>query len=107
MSMRFLSELLYQLERFGFTTSQSLDVLTLSETQLNNNTARIPILTVEKLFRHTAKVLNDPHLGLRIGHNFRILNYAQTGTIYALCESIKHVIELNAKYQDFVTPSGG
>ena len=82
MSMRFLSEQLYQLESFGFATSQSLAVLSLSESQLDNVTARIPIVTVEKLYRHAAKVLNEPHLGLRTGHNFRSLNYAQTGPIY-------------------------
>ena len=104
--MRFLSEQLYQLETFGFATSQSLAVLSLSESQLDNITARIPIITVEKLYRHASKVLNEPHLGLRTGHNFRILNYAQTGTIYALCKTIRHVIELNAKYQRIAIDAG-
>ena len=106
MSMRFLSEQLYQLETFGFPTSQSLAVLSLSESQLDNITARIPIVTVEKLYRHASKVLNEPHLGLRTGHNFRILNYAQTGTIYALSKTIKQAIELNSKYQRIAIDAG-
>jgi len=105
-SMRFLSEQLYQLESFGFATSQSLAFLRFSETQLNDITARIPILTVEKLYRHAAKVLNEPHLGLRTGHNFRILNYAKTGTVYALSRTIKQAIELNSKYQRIAIDAG-
>ena len=106
LSMRFLSEQLYQLECFGFATSQSLAFLTLSETQLNDITARIPILTVEKLYRHAAKVLNEPHLGLQIGHNFRILNYAQTGTVFGLSKTVKQAIELNSKYQRIAIDAG-
>jgi len=105
-SMRFLSELLDQLESFGVAPLQSHAFLMLSEEQINNPEARIPIITVEKLYRHAAKLLNEPHLGLRIGHNLRILNFAQTGTIYSLCKNIKQAIELNSKYQRIAVDAG-
>lgn len=105
-SMQFLSELIDQLESFGIAPLQSHAFLMLSEEQINNPAARLPIITVEKLYRHAAKLLNEPHLGLRVGHNFRILSFTQTGTIYSLCKNIKQAIELNSKYQRIAVDAG-
>jgi len=104
--MRYLSVQLDQLEVLGFAKEQSVSFLNLTETRLNNPLARIDILAVEGLYNHAAEVLNEPHLGLRMGHSFRILNYAQTGTIYALCENMKQAIEMNSKYQRIAIDAG-
>jgi len=105
-SMRYLSEQIYQLDMLGFGKVQCLSFLNLNQAKLDNAVARIGIPLVEDLYRHAAKVLDDPDLGLRVGHNFRIVNYAQTGTIYTLCKNIRQSISLNAKYQRIAVDAG-
>jgi len=104
--MRYLSAQLDQLAVLGFSKARSLSFLKMTDAKLSNPLARLDILSVEALYKTAAKVLNEPHLGLRVGHSFRILNYAQTGSIYALCENVKQAIDMNAKYQCVAIDAG-
>jgi len=59
-SMRYLSEQIYQLDMLGFGKVQCLSFLNLNQAKLDNAVARIDIPLVEDLYRHAAKVLDDP-----------------------------------------------
>lgn len=99
MAMRYLATQIDRLAEYGYSVEQSLSVLKLAPAALNEPDLRIDILDVENLYRDAAQFLNDPNLGLCVGHSFRISHYTQTGKIYSLCSDLKHVIEMNGKYQ--------
>lgn len=99
MAMRYLSSQIDQLAEFGYSQALSLSFLNLTQSDLNNADLRIDLLAVERLFQEAAQFLNDPNLGLRVGHSFRISHYTQTGKIYSVCSDLKQVFEVNAKYQ--------
>lgn len=98
-AMRYLATQIDQLAEYGYSQAQSLSFLNVSQADLNEPDRRIDIMVVENLYRDAAQFLNEPNLGLRVGHSFRIAHYAQTGKIYSFCSDLKHVIETNAKYQ--------
>ena len=106
MGMRFLSVLLDQLEEFGLAKPSALTILGLQESDLSNRNSRINILDVEHLYKAAANVLNDPFIGLRMGHSIRISTYGQTGSMFALCANLKQVVEMNAKYQRIAIDAG-
>lgn len=99
MAMRYLSTQIDQLAEYGYSHTQSLSFLNLTKTELDDPDLRIDITLVETLYKAAAHYLNDPNLGLCVGHSFRIAHYAQTGKIYSFCSDLKQVIDMNAKYQ--------
>lgn len=106
MGMRFLSVQLDQLEEFGLAKPSALTLLGLQESDLSNRNARVNLVDVEHFYKTAANVLNDPYLGLRMGHSLRISTYGQTGSMFALCKNLKQVVEMNAKYQRVAIDAG-
>ena len=106
MGMRFLSVQLEQLEEFGLAKPAALTILGLQESDLSNRNSRMNILDVENLYKTAASVLDDPDLGLRMGHSLRISTYGQTGSMFALCKNLKQVVEMNGKYQRIAIDAG-
>ena len=106
LSMRFLSTQIDQLDNLGYGRKLSLSFLNLNNDKLDEVNHRIDINEVEGLYREASKVLNDPSIGLRVGHNFRVSNYGKTGSLYTFCKDLKHVIHMNAKYQAIAIDAG-
>ncbi len=99
MSLPYLAIQIEALESYGFPKSKALGILGINPARLNEAQRRIDVKSVESLFESAEAHLGDPHIGLRIGLKFRIPTFGQTGAIYAYCNNIKHVIEVNSRYQ--------
>lgn len=106
LSMRFLLTQIDQLDNWGYSRELSYSFLNLSKNELNEVNLRVDLNEVERLYRKASKALNDPFLGLRVGHSFRVSNYGKTGSIYTFCQDLKHVIQTNAKYQRIAIDAG-
>lgn len=99
MTLRYFATQISALETFGYPADRALRLLGLSQTQLNHPTKRISLHSVETVFRDAATTLGDPWVSLRVGYNFRVPNYAQTGIMYGYCRDLSQVMDLNIKYQ--------
>ena len=106
LSMRFLSTQIDLLDSLGYARKLSLNFLNLTNDKFDEGNIRIDLNEVEELYREASKVLNDPFIGLRAGHSFRVSNYGKTGSIYTFCRDLKHVIQMNAKYQRIAIDAG-
>lgn len=105
-SIRFLLTQIDFLDSLGYFRENSFSFLNLSAEKFDEANLRIDINEVERLYREASKTLNDPFLGLRVGHSFRVSNFGKTGSIYTFCKDLKHVIQMNAKYQRFSVDAG-
>lgn len=99
LSHRYLDANLNVLDGIGFPKSEALERLGLREDQLENVSNRFAIEPFLGLIEKASQQLNDPYLGLRMGHKFRIAKFAKTGSIYGYCKDLKQVIDLNSRYQ--------
>ena len=106
MSMPYLAIQIEALEGYGFPKSKAFSVLGLTPSRLTDAQRRIDVKFVEILFEAAAAYLNDPHISLRLGLNFRIPTFGQTGAIYAYCNNIEHVIQVNSRYQRLAVDVG-
>jgi len=106
LSHRFLDVKLDILDRLGFDKEESIDSLELTNNWQEKPAARFSLDVFLTLLEIAAVRLNDPHIGLRMGHSFRISTYARTGSLYGFCKDLKHVIEMNSRYQRLAIDAG-
>lgn len=99
MTCRYLSTQLTTLGRLGYPIESALNILDITLSQLKCSQKRISIQSVDAVYADAAEVLNDPLIALRVGYEFRVLNFAQTGTLYGYCQDLAQVMEMNRKYQ--------
>ena len=106
MSLPYLAIQIEALEGYGFPKSKAFSILGLNPARLKGAQRRIDVKCVESLFEAAEAHLNDPNIGLRLGLNFRIPTFGQTGAIYAYCNNIEHVIQVNSRYQRLAVDVG-
>ncbi|WP_427453684.1 AraC family transcriptional regulator ligand-binding domain-containing protein [Litorimonas sp. WD9-15] len=106
LSHRYLDANLDVLDKIGFPKADSLESLELAEGWMGNPTDRFPIEPFLTLLETAAIRLDDPFIGLRMGHRFRIATFAKTGSIYGYCRNLAQVIEMNARYQHLAIDAG-
>ena len=106
MSLPYLAIQIEALEGYGFPKDKAFSILGLNPSRLTQAQRRIDVSSVEALFEAAEAHLNDPHIGLRLGLDFRIPTFGQTGAIYAYCNNIEHVIQVNSRYQRLAVDVG-
>lgn len=106
LSHRFLDVNLNILDRIGFEKAEAIDSLELTTNWQEQPTARFSIDVFLTLLEIAAIRLDDPYIGLRMGHSFRISAYAQTGSIYGYCKDLQQVIDINSLYQCLAIDAG-
>lgn len=106
MSLRYLETQIDQLDDFGFDRKECLSVLGLKANDFQDLNARVDVRRVEAMFVAASQALNDNHIGLRVGHNFRVPTFAQTGSIYSYCNNLVQVFEMNTRYQPLAIDAG-
>jgi len=99
MSAQYLAAQLDQLEVFGFSRSEALEIMELAEADFANPKGRIEAARVEKMFNIAAETLDVSHLGVRVGYKFRVHDFQKTGSIYSHCNDLTQVLELICRYQ--------
>lgn len=87
------------LKRHGADIEQAYAVLGLGSKTPKHMARRIPLEDVEKVYIAAARTLNDPFIALRVGSEFRVPNFGETGAIYGYCQNMAQVLEMNRKYQ--------
>jgi len=106
LSHRFLDVNLDILNRLGFDKAEAVESLELAKNWQAQPTARFSIDVFLTLLEIAAIRLDDPNIGLRMGHCFRISTYGQTGAIYGFCENLHQVINMNSLYQCLAIDAG-
>lgn len=106
LSHRYLDANLNVLDKIGFPKAEAIESLELQDGWMDNPTDRFPIEIFLTLLEIASTRLNDPHIGLRMGHRFRIATFAKTGSIYGYCRDLRQVIDMNAKYQCLAIDAG-
>ena len=106
LSHRYLRTKLDVLDTFGFPIADALNILELDRDALDLSLQRVGVDRFAALLDRAADRLGDPALGLRMGHRFRIATFAQTGSIYAYCKTLRDVIDLNSRYQRLAIDAG-
>lgn len=99
MSCRFFSTQLKALGRRGYPVESALNILGLNQTQIDHAQRRVPIKGVEAVYEDAADALNNPFIALQVGQDFRVPNFARTGSIYGYCQDLSNIIDMNIKYQ--------
>ena len=99
MSCRYFSTQLKALNKRGYPAEAALKILGLNQTQFEHAQRRVPVKDVEAVYEDAAEVLDDPFIALRVGRDFRVPNYAQTGSIYGYCKDLSNIMDMNSKYQ--------
>ena len=94
------------IETFGLSRRDAENFLKLPQDWATHPLQRQPISKLAALLGHVAATLNDPIIGLRVGHKFRISTFAKTGSIYGFCKDLFQVIEMNAAYQKLAVDLG-
>ena len=87
------------LESLGFAENRVWEALEFNKNRLSQKSLRIPVDALLPIFESAERALDDPFIGLRVGFQFRIARFAQTGAIYSYCENLPQVIEMNQRYQ--------
>lgn len=87
------------LDRFGFSKADSFAILDIKPDNYTNPLERLPIEAFNRLFAKAAKALNDPYIALKVGNQFRIGGFQETGKVYSFCKNLTEVLEFNARYQ--------
>ena len=106
LSHLYLGTLLDVIETFGLSRRDAENFLKLPQDWATHPLQRQPISKLSALLDHVAATLNDPIVGLRVGHKFRISTFAKTGSIYGFCKDLFQVIEMNAAYQKLAVDLG-
>lgn len=106
LSHRFLDASLDILNRIGFEKAEAVESLELPENWQTQPTARFSIDVFLTLLEIAAVRLDDPYIGLRMGHSFRISTFGQTGSIYGYCKNLRQVIDMNSLYQCLAIDAG-
>jgi len=106
MASRYLDAQIATLDAHGFSKQNSLSVLGIQEKDLSDKYNRFDLSRLTPLYEAAAKALNDPHIDLRVGFEFRVSTFEQTGNIYTVCENIRQVVEMNRHYQPMAIYAG-
>lgn len=106
MASRYLDAQIATLDAHGFSKQDSLSVLGIQEKDLSDKYNRFDLSRLTPLYEAAAKALNDPHIDLRVGFEFRVSTFEQTGNIYTVCENIRQVVEMNRRYQPMAIYAG-
>jgi len=94
------------LDRIGFPKSESCQILDIEDIHNLDPTRRLAAEHFNKIFDAAETILNDPLIGLRAGYEFRVSNFAKTGSLYNYCEDLTDVLKLNARYQPIAVDIG-
>ncbi len=95
------------LESFGYSKTNAFEILGVDKAAtLPDPALRITAQKFNKVFDAAEAALNDPLIGLRVGYEFRISNFATTGNIYSYCQNLTEVLALNARYQPLAVKLG-
>lgn len=105
-SSLYIESQLRGLERFGFPRDRALEALGASDDDIDNPRYRASLESVANMHRAAAQALARPSLAVDLGADFRVATFAKTGRIYAFCENIRHVVEVNARYQKVAIDAG-
>jgi AraC-like DNA-binding protein len=106
MASRYLAAQISSLDKFGFPREKSLNAIKLADSDLSEKYKRFDILTLIPLYEEASKHLNDPYISLRVGFDFRVSTFEQTGNIYTVCDNIRQVVEMNERYQRLAIYAG-
>ncbi len=106
MASQYLDAQISTLEAHGFSRKESLKILGISSKSLDNKYSRFDILSLIPLYKSAADVLNEPLISLQVGFDFRVATFEKTGNIYTVCDNIRQVISMNAKYQRLAIYAG-
>lgn len=87
------------LDRLGFPKAKAFDMLGLKIENHQNPLKRLPAKNLNDLFSKVAEIMQDPYIALKVGNEFRIGNFGETGKIYNFCENMIEVLDVNASYQ--------
>lgn len=66
---------------------------------LNDMSSRIGTQTTLEMLRYAAETTGDHSIGLKAGENLRPTSFLDVGHAILYCESLRHVFEINRKYQ--------
>lgn len=66
---------------------------------LSDMSGRIGTDTTLAMLRHAAETTNDHTIGLKAGENLRPTSFLDVGHAILYCRSLRHVFEINQKYQ--------
>ena len=106
MSLGYLLTQLSTLENCGANTDQAYAALGLNPDKLPPMAKRVPLGDVEKIYEAAAQELADPLIAMRVGYQFRVPTFGETGSIYSYCQNMVQVCEMNEKYQKLAIDAG-
>lgn len=106
LSHLYLETKIVALEKHGYSRERALDVVGLGDADLARHIDRMAVDQFLALLCDASQVLGDDHIGLRLGHGFRVSTFAQTGNVYGYAKCLKDVIELNGRYQPLAIDAG-
>jgi len=89
--------------RFGMTRPQLLHTAGLSEDQLRDPDARIPLSAVERIWRATAARSPDPLLGLKLGATVQTRQLGLVGYTLVFSRTLGAALERLARYSRIVS----
>lgn len=94
------------LASYGYPKSRACHHLQITGTQLNSPRFRLSVERLMALYEDAEIQLDDPLIGLRVGHDFRVTSFAKSGSMYSFCDDIAHVIAVNKRYQPLAITAG-
>ena len=106
LSSLYLDSQLEGLEAAGFPRARALKGLGLDDAQLDDPRFRLPVSELARLFGKASSELDNPHLGLEVGANFRVSSFAKSGRMYAFCDTLRDVVRMNGRYQRLAIDAG-
>ena len=98
-SLRYAVEHIDILDRSGFPKNIAYDILGIAEPNHETPNIRLSGKKLNAVFNKAEKALSDPLIGLRVGYEFRVANFQETGIIYSCCKDLNQVIHYNIRYQ--------
>lgn len=94
------------LDKMGFPKDKSYEIFGISKSETVDFSKALPAQTLNAVLIAAEQHLNEPLIGLKVGYEFRVANFKQTGKIYSFCKDLNQVLDYNMRYQPLAIDVG-
>lgn len=94
------------LDGMGFPKEKAYKIFGVSGPTSKYVKTILPAQALSSVLNAAEKALNDPLIGLKVGYEFRVSNFQQTGKIYSFCKDLNQVLDYNMRYQPLAIDVG-
>jgi len=98
-SSQYFLSILRILQKMGLKKEGLLAHIDVAEAHVFSPKSRISREQLYAVFEFASAELNEPNIGMKVGYEFRVHTFTDTGSVLALCRTLAEAAQVNAHYQ--------